>query len=681
MKVTNWYTISLVIIACTAFLFSMSELVITNIYVFFVMIGLIIILEIFPIQLPSGDQYAAGSLGYLFLLIHEGFSYATIAIFIAAFAYYMKSFRVRRIPLIRLFVTIGMYVVSVFASLIVWNLTYPFNVFLAVGMVSIVFEIVNFVLFEGIQAAVFKNKMFTNIKQKVVELIIPVMVCIIVISRLILIKSDTELIITMLYTFFFLLIVIFFSHEFMKQLALRQSTTKAFIQVLEGRITPSLAGHGNRVGIICDTLLEDLSYPKRKRHDLVQAAIIHDIGKALIPSYIFRKRGDLTLSEEREYKNHPENAVEIVKTMFSKESFFNWILYHHERWDGRGFPKGLQGEDIPLGSRIIALANELDHIISRHDDHETILKLLKEKSGTMLDPKLVEKVELHHIEMLLDGFQILPSQEELPKTSAITESQYSINNSYSSIGKSFFIHIKNGQIISPKNDIPDDFVHSLANMAIVRQEAVHETYSHSNLTLDLHAQSLPNGDVTIFAHDLTPYINHRQQLENNILESYVQVINTLSEGKITLHSSKANLEEKLGEWIADIQINSHSDVPISRELTKRVLEKYPTELKSMQVQVAVSEAVTNILKHATAGKLSIYRQENTLQFFISDKGSGIPLHEIPKTILVSGYSSKRSLGHGFKLIAKFSDSVQIYTSSEGTYILMEYRQQEEKEGE
>jgi anti-sigma regulatory factor (Ser/Thr protein kinase) len=676
MKVVNGYTISLILISCVSLLVSITQLDTSFLPYFLIMTGIVIILEICPIRLPSGDQYSAGSIGFLFLLIHSGFSFSILAIFLATGAYFVKSIKTRKIRLIHLFVTIGMYVGSILASFFVWNWTESVPLLFRIGMVAIVFEMVNFMLLEGIEVTVFGKKMFINLKTKIVELLIPVAVSIIVLSRLILIQSETELLYSMFYSLFFLLVVNFFSHEFVKQLTLRKSISESFIQVLEGRITPSLAGHGNRVGIICDVILEDLEYPKRKRFDLVQAATIHDIGKALLPSYIFRKRGDMTLSEEREYKMHPEKALEIVKTMFPKECFSEWILYHHERWDGKGFPKGLLGEEIPIESRILALANELDHIISRNHDAETILKILVEKSGTILDPYLVEKVQLHHIEMVLEN--ILPYKEG---TKEELVHQYSDHGTYSNLGDSFFIKVQNGKVVSSKNELENDFVLSLAGIASERKQDVHETITFGHQTFDLHAHWEPNGEVTIFAHNLSPYLHFRKRLEQNILESYVEVVNTVSDGKITLYSSKARLLDQIGEQIADIPIKSNSDVSKSRKLTMEVLQQMPTELNSMQVQVAVSEAVTNILKHATSGNFSIHRREKVLQFLISDKGSGIPLHEIPKTILVSGYSSKRSLGQGFKMISNFSNGVSIFTSSEGTNVLIKFKRQSKNSNE
>ncbi|WP_040203683.1 HD domain-containing phosphohydrolase [Neobacillus jeddahensis] len=654
MKVMNWYTVSLVISALISLLYALTDLDSLNLTIFIVMTGIVIILELYPIKLPSGDHYAASNIGFLFLLLYGGYSYSVLAIYLATLAYYLKSLRRRRIPLSRLFVTIGMYIVSVLTSFIAMKLSAQFHILFQVVMVALVFEISNFIVLEGIDATVFRKKMFTNLKTKTIELIIPFIVCVIVLSRLILIKSDTALIFSIFYSSFFLLIVYFFSHEYSKQRSFRNNTTSAFIQVLEGRLTPSLSGHGNRVGLICESLLDDLAYPKRKRNDLVQAAVIHDLGNALIPSHIFQKRGHLTLSEEREYKSHPEKAVEMVKTLFPNEEFSNGILYHHERWDGKGFPKGLREEEIPLEARIIALANELDHILARYHDPDTILKLVQERGGTVLDPSLVEKVRLDHIETMLDDLRDLWPIPDTQAVNELSENPYA-TDSFAHMGGSFFIHVRDGQALSPIQELPTSFLQSLVNTAIERRELVHETFNHNQLTLDLHAQTLDNGEVAIFAHDVTPYLTFRKKMELNILESYVEVIETLSGGKFKLHSSQENLEGEIGDWLAETAINSTSDVSKCRELTLATLKDHPTELQSMKIQVSVSEAVTNVLKHASGGKLAIYRSENRLQFLISDKGSGIPLHEIPKTILVSGYSSKRSLGQGFKMIANFSD--------------------------
>ncbi|RDI40042.1 HD domain-containing phosphohydrolase [Falsibacillus pallidus] len=674
MNTANFYMKSLFSMGIIILLYALTQLHTQKFTIFIIMLLIITILEVFPVNLPSGDEYSAGSIGFLFLLIYFGFAYASIAIALGLLAYGIKRSGTFKVPIFKLFVNIGMYTFSMLAAYVVWKLTSSWNLLLAVGLTGFVYEFVNIILLDGIMKSVAGREMFTNFKQKLAELIVPIFVYVIVTPKLYSSKSTFELFDNVIYTLLFLLVIIFFSREYTKQLSLRHSSSKAFIQLLEGRIAPAIAGHGNRVGVICEVLLDDFGYPKRKRPDLIQAAIIHDIGKALLPEAIFRKRGDFTLSEEMEFRTHPEKAVEIVKTMFPKERFSDWVLYHHERWDGKGFPKGLKKEEIPLESRIISLGTTVDKLMLRHTDPETILKLLKEMAGNRLDPRLVDKIEINHIRMIQAMNQYAAADVEAAPAAALEASQKDIlkEDTYSSIGESYFIHFKNGKWESEKKDFPKDFAMELVQSAFDQRKPVHEICQYQDRVLDLHVTSNGVQSAVVFVHDITSHLGYRSRLEEKILESYMDVVRVLSDGKIILYSSKKELEEKLGELQDELAISSNTDVPKSRALIKGVLEARGTEMKSMKVQIAVSEVVTNILKHAAGGRFAVYENEDKLQVFVSDKGSGIPLHEIPKTILVSGYSSKRSLGQGFKMIASYSDQVHMYTSSEGTAILLEY---------
>jgi anti-sigma regulatory factor (Ser/Thr protein kinase) len=675
MKLINWYTISLVILAFAALIYSISDIQWVDNNVFIVAVIIVIILEVLPLRLPSGDQYSAGSIGFLFLLLYSGFSHSILAIYLAAFAYYLKNIRRGAPHPIRLFVTIGMYSGSLLiASSAIHFIEWQHN-YIEIAIAAITFEFANFLFIEGIEATVFGKRMFSHFKQKFIELIIPILISIFVLTMFTTHSGEIELIHLMIYTLFFLLIVIFFSNEYIKQLELRKATSNAFIQVMEGRIKSDLTGHGSRVAAICEVLLDDFAYPKRKRHDLIQAAIIHDIGKAILPSHIFRKKGALTLSEEREYKKHPEKAMEIVKTMFPKESFSKWILHHHERWDGDGFPSALAGADIPLGARILAIGNELEHLLQRHQDPDTVLNLINEKSGTVLDPKLVEKITLSHIEEMLISLEEELVREELTEVSETSEDIYHETDIYTQIGETFYLLVKNGVVFNKKGKPSHEFVQDLAETALKRKGAVLETCVHHQELYSLHALPVSSQDVVVFVHNITPYMDYRKTLEMNVLESYVNVINVFSQGKIKLLTSLDILQGQLGDLIGQMSIRSASDVPKSRAFMKEILEQYPVTISNMKVLVAVSEATSNIVKHASDGRFAIYQSSTKLQLLLSDRGSGIPLHEIPTAILIAGYSSKRSLGRGFNLIGNYSDGVQIYTTSEGTCILIEFQLQ------
>ena len=135
--------------------------------------------------------------------------------------------------------------------------------------------------------------------------------------------------------------------------------------------------------------------------NIVLAAAMHDIGKIKIPDYILNKPGRLTEEEFEVMKKHSEYGAEIIqKTMsdIEEEEYckiaFNIAKYHHERYDGTGYPTGLEREDIPLEARVMALADVYDALISprvykKAFSEEKAKAIILEGSGTQFDPVLV----------------------------------------------------------------------------------------------------------------------------------------------------------------------------------------------------------------------------------------------------------------------------------------------------
>ncbi|MCG2711873.1 MAG: diguanylate cyclase [Candidatus Omnitrophica bacterium] len=126
-----------------------------------------------------------------------------------------------------------------------------------------------------------------------------------------------------------------------------------------------------------------------------QAAILHDLGKLGISERILLKKKGLTPKEYAQVKKHPQIGADILRPIHFFHAIIPFILHHHERWDGKGYPFGLKGEEIPLGARIIALADTYEALTSdRHyrkacSQKEAIAKI-KKVSGTQLDPEIVK---------------------------------------------------------------------------------------------------------------------------------------------------------------------------------------------------------------------------------------------------------------------------------------------------
>ncbi|WP_050008036.1 HD-GYP domain-containing protein [Butyrivibrio sp. WCE2006] len=138
------------------------------------------------------------------------------------------------------------------------------------------------------------------------------------------------------------------------------------------------------------------------QYDVETSAPLYDIGKINIPEVILNKHGKLNDEENEIYKSHTtagkkilENAISTVEGENYLKEARNMAAYHHERWDGQGYPEGLHGEVIPLSARIIAVADYFEDLTSFYDDIEPIpvekaMDILKKESGSRFDPKCVE---------------------------------------------------------------------------------------------------------------------------------------------------------------------------------------------------------------------------------------------------------------------------------------------------
>jgi diguanylate cyclase (GGDEF)-like protein len=125
-----------------------------------------------------------------------------------------------------------------------------------------------------------------------------------------------------------------------------------------------------------------------------QAAALHDLGKIGISESILNKKAKLSKKEFNEIKRHPKIAADILRPIHVLNAIIPFILYHHERWDGKGYPKKLKGEDIPLGARIVAIADVYQALISKRPYRKAFseskaLEMIKEASGTQFDPRIV----------------------------------------------------------------------------------------------------------------------------------------------------------------------------------------------------------------------------------------------------------------------------------------------------
>jgi diguanylate cyclase (GGDEF)-like protein/PAS domain S-box-containing protein len=126
-----------------------------------------------------------------------------------------------------------------------------------------------------------------------------------------------------------------------------------------------------------------------------QASMLHDLGKIGISEKILLKKGRLTKSEFAQIKKHPQIGVDIIRPIQFLHPIIPILLYHHERWDGKGYPNSLKGEDIPVGARIVAIADVYQALISdrcyrRAYTQDKAIEIIREESGKLFDPQIVD---------------------------------------------------------------------------------------------------------------------------------------------------------------------------------------------------------------------------------------------------------------------------------------------------
>lgn len=171
-------------------------------------------------------------------------------------------------------------------------------------------------------------------------------------------------------------------------------TIKLIASALDAK-DPYTHGHSLRVTMYSLILAKSLNLDDTTLEEIETAGLLHDIGKIGIPQKILCKPDKLTDEEYELMKSHPARAEKMLMGIKKLTVVSNWLRCHHERWDGKGYPYGLKGEEIPISGRIIALADTYDAMTSTRSyrkalEHEVAIEEIKRCAGTQFDPVLAD---------------------------------------------------------------------------------------------------------------------------------------------------------------------------------------------------------------------------------------------------------------------------------------------------
>ena len=175
---------------------------------------------------------------------------------------------------------------------------------------------------------------------------------------------------------------------------LHLATIEALARAIDAK-DGTAENHIRRVQLYATAVARELGMSDAEVQAVRTAALLHDIGKLAVPEHILSKPGPLTAEEFQKVQAHPQVGADIIAAVPFPYPVAPLIQNHHERWDGRGYPRGLKGDDIPLGARILFLVDYFDALTSNRPYHEAMtfeaaVALIEQEAGKALDPRAVE---------------------------------------------------------------------------------------------------------------------------------------------------------------------------------------------------------------------------------------------------------------------------------------------------
>jgi putative two-component system response regulator len=173
--------------------------------------------------------------------------------------------------------------------------------------------------------------------------------------------------------------------------------------------------HSRRVAVYAYRLAREMGRPRRAGRDLALAALVHDLGKTWVQNAVLHKKSALSTDERQTIEQHPRVGARFLQIYGAPDALVDIVRHHHEAYDGHGYPDGLTGAEIPLGARIVSVADVFDVLTSERPykqamDVATARECIAHGAGTHFDPEVVAAF----LRLLADNEQFCLPQRMCP---------------------------------------------------------------------------------------------------------------------------------------------------------------------------------------------------------------------------------------------------------------------------
>lgn len=181
--------------------------------------------------------------------------------------------------------------------------------------------------------------------------------------------------------------------QYGEEVKAHERTLKALVTAVETKV-PHNVGHSERVAQLCEWMAEDIGMTPKEIQDVRTAGMLHDVGLVRVPSRILRGRKVLDDDDLVQLADHALGGVQLIEEIEFLVGSKEGIAHHHERFDGRGYPRGLADTDIPVAARIIAVADVFDSLTTDRSYRAAMsaaeaMEAVTQRSGTQFDPRIV----------------------------------------------------------------------------------------------------------------------------------------------------------------------------------------------------------------------------------------------------------------------------------------------------